>query len=135
MPALMADADIEGQFKLLIQLIASGTLAEAWLELNVRIESFKSLGLLTSTSDAVVWRRAQASGIVLVTGNRNKDGQESLEQTIRSENTLDSMPVITIGAVDRILSDREYASRAAHRLFGYIADLDTYRGTGRLYIP
>jgi hypothetical protein len=39
---------------------------------------------------------AQAQKMILLTANRNMEGDDSLEQTIRNENTLISLPVLTI---------------------------------------
>ncbi len=38
-----------------------------------------------------VWRFTQEKGMILLTDNRNMEGQNSLEQTIREENTLTSL--------------------------------------------
>jgi hypothetical protein len=43
--------------------------------------------------------------------------------------------VLTIGDPAQLLADRHYASRAAVRLMEYLIDLDSFRGTGRLYLP
>jgi hypothetical protein len=54
------------------------------------------------SSDRVVWRTAQAQGMVLLTHNRNMKGEDSLEQTIREDNSPTSLPVVTIGRIDRL---------------------------------
>ncbi|AUB39676.1 hypothetical protein COO91_05674 [Nostoc flagelliforme CCNUN1] len=46
--------------------------------------------------------------MILLTANRSMKGKDSLEQVIREENTLASLPVITIGNADRLLNDSEY---------------------------
>jgi hypothetical protein len=68
-------------------------------------------------------------------GNRNAEGPESLEATIRQENTDGSLPVLTIAEPVLILSDRAYAEGVAERLLGVIIDLDKLRGLGRIYQP
>lgn len=68
------------------------------------------------------------------TGNRNKDGEDSLEQTIRNENTPTALPVITISVIDR-LEERVYREQCAERLVEIILDIENNLGVGRIYIP
>jgi hypothetical protein len=60
--------------------------------------------------------------------------EDSLEQVMREENTENSLPVITIGNLDR-LSEADYRERCAERLIEIVVDIDNYKGTGRLFIP
>ena len=71
----------------------------------------------------------------MITGNRNDDGPDSLEATIRNENQPDSLPVITIADTDRVLQDRPYAHTVAERLLEKLIAIDDFRGTGRIYFP
>lgn len=64
--------------------------------------------------------RAKLEELVLITGNRNDDGADSLEATIRNENQPDSLPVITIADQDRVLQDRLSAERVAESLLDYL---------------
>ncbi len=113
-----------------------GTLAaEGWLEtIPLRLVTFAEMGLPPNSSDREVWRFAQAQHMILLTDNRSMKGQDSLEQTIREENTSTAIPVITIGRLDR-LDEREYREQCAVRLAEIALDLDEYLGTGRLFIP
>ena len=61
--------------------------------------------------------------------------KNSLEQVIREENTLTSLPVVTIGDADRILTDSFYRNRCVDRLIEIVFDLDEYKGSMRLFIP
>jgi hypothetical protein len=70
-----------------------------------------------------------------VTANRNADDPDSLAATIRTEGAPDSLPVLTIGNIDRLMNSREYAERVMLKLLDYLLDLDAYRGTGRLCLP
>lgn len=135
MPAIMADHDIEGQVRVLLRLLTSATWYEVWHELAVRVESFTSLGLSESTSDAALWQLCQMQQIILITGNRNKVGPDALEAVIERHNTPTSLPVLTIGAPPRVLSSRAYAERVATRLLEVLLDVEQYRGAGRLYLP
>lgn len=83
----------------------------------------------------MIWRTCQREGLVLITGNRNKRGPESLEAVIQGENQLDSLPVITISNADRVLQDRLYAEKVAESLLDYLLRIEEVRGAGRLYVP
>jgi hypothetical protein len=80
-------------------------------------------------------RPASSGESLLITGNRNAQGEESLEMNIRENRTSDSLPVFTISDPNRIMRDREYAERVAARLIEFLTDLDRLAGSGRLYLP
>lgn len=128
---LLADHNLEGHAAWFLGSIAR----EGWLTvLPIRLMTFTEVGLRPESSDRLVWRTAQERGMVLLTGNRNMKGNDSLEQTIREEGTPASLPVITVGSVER-LEERAYRERCAMRLVEIAFDLDTFLGAGRLYIP
>ncbi len=108
---------------------------EFWDHLDVHCLSFSEVGLDPTDTDAVVWQRCQERQLFLLTNNRNDDGPDSLERTIRTRNTPHSLPVFTVGEADRILSGHEYADQVIDRLFRYLLEIDSIRGTGRLYLP
>jgi uncharacterized protein (DUF433 family) len=62
------------------------------------------------------------------------EAEYQLDQTIREENTLTSLPVITVSSAHR-LDERLYRERCGSRLIEIIMDLDNYLGVGRLFIP
>lgn len=134
MPGIMADHDIEGQFQALLRILESPTWSDLWEKLGFTTEKFAEIGLLENAPDVVVWETCQARELVLVTGNRNNDGPDSLEETIRRLNRADSWPVITISK-PRHMVHRVYAERAAVKLLDYLIYLDDHRGAGSLYIP
>ncbi|HEY7782345.1 MAG TPA: hypothetical protein VIC85_19290 [Ktedonobacterales bacterium] len=72
--------------------------------------------------------------MLLLTVNRRMAGLDSLEQTIREEGTLDSLPVLTVGDVES-LNASDYQARCAERIVEIVAYLDSFLGAGRLYIP
>jgi hypothetical protein len=131
----MADNNLEGQFKHLLNRLQSEQWREFWEELALATPEFEDLGLARDASDAVVWQTCQDHEIVLFTANRNDEGPDSLEATIRRFNQASSLPVITLGDSERFSQDREYAERVVIRLLEILLDLDPYRGTGRLYLP
>lgn len=61
-------------------------------------------------------------------------GSDSLEQTMREENTTNSLPIFTIGNPDRF-DERSYRERCVTRLIEILFDLENYMGAGRIFIP
>jgi hypothetical protein len=128
---ILVDHNMEGQAVLLWGTLA----AEGWVDLlPLHLVTLQDVGLPLDSSDRDLWRFTQAQQMILLTGNRRLKGANSLEQTIREENTATSSPVITIGNVDR-LDERAYRERCASRLVEIAMDIEDYRGTGRIFIP
>ena len=113
-----------------------GTLsAEGWLDLlPIRFFTFEEVGLPIDSNDRVVWRFAQTHQMILITANRNMKGSDSLEKTVREENTANSLPIVTIGSPDRF-DERSYREKCATRLIEILFDLENYLGAGRVFIP
>jgi hypothetical protein len=128
---VLVDHDIEGHALLLWGVLA----AEGWLDLiDIDLVMFNDVGLPIDSSDRTVWRFAQMNEMILLTNNRNMDGADSLEQTLREENTDESLPVITIGNINR-LEDRSYRNQCISRLVDIIFEIESYRGAARFFIP
>lgn len=134
MRGILADHNIEGHFRALVTIWETGEWREDWEELDVAVESFQTLGIPPELSEAELWQMCQARGIILLTANRNNEGPDSLEATIRQRNTASSLPVFTLANPTRLGKDRVYADEIAVRLLDYLLDIDNYRGTGRLYV-
>ena len=108
---------------------------EGWLKLlEIPMLTFSDVGLLINSSDRSVWRFAQEKQLILLTGNRNSEGEDSLEQTIRNENTPSSLPVVTVSMVSR-MEERAYREQCAERLVEIVLNIENYLGIGRVYIP
>jgi hypothetical protein len=131
----MADGNIEGHFRLLIDLIGDGPYQEIWDGLNLTLETFESLGLARDVADSVLWQTCQREQLILITGNRNADGPDSLEETIRRLNTPNSLPVFTLANIERVFNSGEYAELVAEKLVERVLDIENLRGTGRIYLP
>jgi hypothetical protein len=132
---ILADVNIEGHVRRLLQLLQEEPRREFWTYLNLLTPVFADLGLLPTDSDLVVWRRCQLEQLVLITTNRNQTGPDSLEAVIRTLNRPDSLPVVTLANPQRFRTNRQYAVRVADRLLDYLFDIDSHRGAGRLYVP
>jgi hypothetical protein len=135
MAGLLADINVKGHFDLVLGVFAEDCWRKIWASLSLTIQTFRSLGLPFNASDVVVWQTCQQHQLVLVTGNRNRRGPESLEEAIATLNTPQSLPVFTFANPPRILNSRVYAARVAESMLEYLIDLDRWRGTGRLYLP
>lgn len=106
-----------------------------WHHLQLSLITFADVGLVPSDSDKVIWQRCQDHRVLLLTNNRNDDGADSLESTIRACNMSDSLPVFTIGDAERLQNDREYRERVIWSLLEYLLEIDNLRGSGRLFLP
>ncbi len=95
---------------------------------------FIDIDLAITSTDRIVWRFVQAQQMFLLTGNRNMDGDDSLEQTIRDENHVGALPIFTVGRVDR-MAERQYRIECVNRIIEVLLDLDNFRGVGRVFIP
>jgi hypothetical protein len=128
----LVDHNLEGH-----ALLLSGNIASlGWLDLlPIRFITFEDVALSVTSDDRIVWRFAQANQMILLTANRSMKGKNSLEQVMREENTSISLPIVTIGDADRVLTDPDYRNRCIDRLIEIVFDIDEYRGSRRLFIP
>lgn len=131
MTTVLIDRDLEGQAALLWATLA----AMGWLDLvPLRRITFDMVGLPPNSPDRLVWRFAQAQGLLLLTNNRNAKGKDSLQQTIGEESSTALLPVLTIGNRRRV-ADPAYRFRCAERLVEVALYPERYLGAGRIFIP
>jgi hypothetical protein len=135
MPGLLADVHAVAHLELILRVCRSPAWREIWEALQTDTFTFADVGLPDDTTDADLWRFCQQHEMLLVTGNRNDEGSQSLEATIRQFNTPQSLPVLTIANMRWFRYDRKYIESAAERLLEILLELDRFRGTGRLYLP
>jgi hypothetical protein len=133
--AIRSDVNIQGHVHVLLTILEGETWRDLWAPLQVPLLTFPDLGLAADVSDADLWQACQQHQVVLITANRNAEGPDSLEVTIRSRSAADNLPVLTIADPDRVLHSRAYAERAAVQMLDYLLNIDRLRGTGRLYVP
>lgn len=128
---VLVDNDIDG-FRLLLARALEST---GWSEYQlIELASLSEVGLARETNDRAIWRFCQLNGLILLTNNRNQKDPNSLGQTIREENTLNSLPVLTIRDQQRLHS-LAYRVACIERLLDIVLDLNNHLGTGRLFIP
>lgn len=138
MNGIIGDVNFQGNLDRLMFIILSAEWVGFWNDFGLSCHTFAELGLHPRTPDRIVWERCQAEGLVLITGNRNDDGPDSLEATIRDAGS-DTLPVVTIGDAQRVLEDSQYARVVTAKLMDLLEDL-VYRpervlGAGRIYLP
>ena len=135
MVGIMPDNDVGGHFTKLLGIVESDTWGGLWKSLGVTVLRFEDLNLPRAATDLVVWQVCQSRQVILFTGNRNHESEESLEATIRTLNRPDSLPVFTLASPKRFKRSRAYAERVAVKFLECLMDLDNHRGSGRIYLP
>jgi hypothetical protein len=135
MRGILADINVGAQRDAVLSIWASDHWRDVWNDLRLVVENFATLGLPLDASDALIWRTCQREDLILITGNRNRRGPDSLQAVIQNESAPDSLPVVTIANVNRVLRDRSYAEDVAERLLDYLMRIDDFRGAGRIYVP
>jgi hypothetical protein len=103
--------------------------------LDLQFLHFEQAGLHRTAKDDAVWGLCQRQGYYLLTANRNRKSQDSLEATIRREGTAQSLPVFTLADADRIFQSAAYLDEVVESLLEYLLDESNYQGTGRLFLP
>jgi hypothetical protein len=132
---LVADANIQGLVESLVQRMQADDWAVFRQALGLVLHRFEDVGLSTSATDLDVWNVCQAKQLILITDNRNLDSEDSLEATIRRNNTPASLPVFTNAAMHEFRTNSSYMERVVEALYDYLLRIDDVRGTGRLYLP
>jgi hypothetical protein len=132
---ILADANIKGYVDLLVALMQGESWKVFWDHLQLRYVQFSELGLSAEASDELVWQTCQKNDLYLITDNRTKKGADSLEATIRDQNTPSCLPVFTVARVQRLRNSREYAEKVVESLLQYLMQEENIRGTGRLFLP
>lgn len=118
------------------EILLGNLASQGWLDLlTIRLVTFKEVDLPINSSDRQVYQFAQTQQMILLTANRSMKGEDSLEQVLRDETSVDAFPVITIGDADRFLVDRGYRYRCIDRILAILLELEVWMGTGRLFVP
>jgi hypothetical protein len=132
---ILADNNVTGQIAYLVQRMQTGIWEDFWKHLGLVLRRFEDAGLAPDASDVEVWRRCQEEELILITDNRNDDRPDSLAAAIRDFNTASSLPVFTVGDLDKFRTSRDYEERVLDTFYRYLLDIDKVRGSGRLYLP
>lgn len=132
---ILADIHMKGPVADLARAMQGPTWVEFWNDLDLDLVTFEDVGLTATTTDEEIWHKCQEQQLVLITNNRNQESPDSLEATIRRYNGPKSLPVFTIGDLDRFRKDRVYAERVLERFYECLVDMETLLGTGRVFLP
>lgn len=135
MTGILADANIQGQVDWLVVVMQAEPWKLFWDHLGLRYPRFVDVGLAPDSPDDLVWETCQREELVLITDNRTRKTPDSLEATIRSRNTPNSLPVVTIAKIARLRRSRQYADRIIDGLLDALLRINTLRGTGRIFLP
>jgi hypothetical protein len=132
---LLVDANLDGHAELLDTRLQSDKWREFREQLGIRFLHFGDFGLDRKSKDQLVWRLCQECGFYLLTANRNMEGDDSLEATIRREGTEQSFPMFTLADGDRLYEGTEYLDKVIESMLEYLINEPNCRGTGRLFLP
>ncbi len=135
MARLLVDGNLDGHAALLDLRLRSEDWREFRERLDVQFVFLEQAGLDREATDDVVWRFCQQQGYFLLTANRNRESEDSLEATIQREGTVDSLPVFTLSDADRLYQSPTYLEEVVESLLDRLLFEANYRGTGRLYLP
>jgi len=131
MITILVDHNMEGQAVWLWDTLVKIELPDI---IDMRMVMFADIGLPEDSNDRAVWQFAQKNRMIMLTDNRSDNEEDSLEQTIREENSFNSLPVLTVGSLDR-MKGSYYRVKCAERIAEIVLDLKNYMGTGRIFIP
>lgn len=135
MVTLLVDANLDGHAELLTMRLATDYWQEWRDHLDIRFLHFEDAGLDRNAKDDVVWRHCQEKGHYLLTANRNRKSEDSLEATMQREGRVDSLPVFTFADARRLYQSADYLDEVVESLVEYLLDAADFRGAGRLYLP
>lgn len=128
---ILVDNDLSGHLDYLVAAVQEAGWGQ---DLALEFKRLRDCGLPDNCPDQEIWRYAQAQQWLIVTHNRNNKGPTSLHATIARENTLASLPVVTISDKEK-LKQVDYRERIADRLIEIIIYPERYLGIGRIFVP
>ncbi len=128
---ILVDRDLEGYST----FIEVGLRETGWEHLlALEFKWLVDFALPPNYPDQDIWRFVQERGFLLITSNRNREDDTSLQATIERENTPESLPMLTVSHRESLLLT-EYRQKVAHKLADVLLYLKDYRGAGRVFIP
>ena len=106
-------------------------------ELRIETATFRDLHLDPQIDDRSLWNLCQNGGWVLLTNNRNREGENSLQATLEDSWRPGRLPVLTLANKGRFEHHPPYAKQTAVEvaevLFGIVHG--DYRNEPRIYLP
>lgn len=144
MRGLLADINLQGHLAVLRQLLIELDLLPSLLAESLNLATFADIGIPAGLDDRSLWNRCQANGWVLFTDNRNQDGSNSLETTLRDSWQQGDLPVITLSSKNKFERSPGYRRRVAIRIaelmVGVAAErsgleVERYCSQPRIFVP
>lgn len=128
---ILLDHDLEGQ-----AVFLEAALREtAWdQDLHIEFIRLRDINLPQDCTDEVIWTYVQQKRLLLITNNRNRDDDTSLQAMIDDHNSPTSLPVLTISDQTKLIIP-EYRQQVVDKIVAVVVDLENYLGTGRIYLP
>lgn len=128
---ILLDSDLQGYG----DFIEVGWRETGWDQLlHIEFKRLRDFGLPANLPDQEVWRFVQQQGYLLMTSNRNREDDTSLQATIERENTPESLPIMTIPDKESLLL-AAYRQRVAYGLADILLYPTDYLGAGRVFVP
>lgn len=128
---ILLDNDLKGH-SLFIEV---GWRETGWAELlPLDFKMLGDFGLPEDLPDQEIWRFVQHERLLLITNNRNRENETSLQATIERENTPSSLPILTVSNKELLILP-EYRQRVAHSLAAILIYPEEKLGAGRVFLP
>ena len=110
--AILLDHDLEGR-----QVFLESALHETgWdNDLNIAFKRMRDLNLPEDSTDREIWYFVQREWLLLITSNRNRDDEDSLQFVVERESTSSSLPVLTISDQTKLVIP-EYRPKSSRQV-------------------
>ena len=138
MPGLLADVNLQGHLAYIERRLAELDLLEILSrDLGLNLVSFAHLNLDPRLDDRSLWLFCQNERWVLLTDNRNRENENSLQATMDRLWQPGLLPVITLANKDTFENNANYAARVAEEIAEvlFLAFHENIRGRSRIYVP
>ena len=137
MRGLLFDVNLDGYRQRLLGILRKHGFEPLMNEWSLSFATFSELGIDPETLDRSVWNYCQAQGWVLLTDNRNHDGEDSLQATLDDSWVVGCYPIVTIGDKYAFENDPLYAAQVAFELADLLIDVKEQFNLHqpRFYIP
>ena len=115
--------------------LQAGLCEIGWNDLLIlNVLRLRDVSLPDDCPDDRLWRFVQRERIWLLTSNRNRADETSLQATIEREGTLHSLPVLTLAHAD-LLPQTAYRQRVLQSLVEILVAPELHYGRGRVFLP
>jgi hypothetical protein len=137
MRGLLADVNVQGHLPYLHRLLVVLDLWEVLKAEKIELAAFPDVHLAQDLNDRAIWQFCQSEAWVLLTDNRNDEGEDSLQRTLDTAWRVGHLPVVTVSDKRRLIRDEDYALRLAAHVADvlYGAAQGEYRDQPRIFVP